>query len=454
MKEKYKHLLNFVANVLTLAMEAVCFGWVWYEIYVPQLNKANKFSMRGNWAVIGMYVLFVFFFTKVLGGYRIGYMRLSDIILSQVLAVLLAMVVSYFEICMVANDYMNPRPLLLMTLTEIIFIVPWVCLVRKFYQWLYPPRQMLVIYGNYSPDDLIDKINTRKDKYNICAAQSYRIGYEKLYPMIQKYNAVLLCDLPSEARNQIMKYCYQESIRTYVTPKISDILFRGADDIHLFDTPLLLSRNQGLGIVDLFIKRIMDIVISLIGIVIASPFMLLIVLAIKLYDHGPILYKQERLTKDGKPFMIYKFRSMTVHSEDAGARLAAKGDARVTPVGRVIRAIHFDELPQLFNILKGDMSVVGPRPERQVIADQYTEEIPEFVLRLKVKAGLTGYAQVYGKYNTTPYDKLKLDLTYIENYSVWMDIKILFLTFKILFVRENTEGVDENQTTAIRKESD
>lgn len=454
MKEKYKHLLNFVANVLTLAMEAVCFGWVWYEIYVPQLNKANKFSMRGNWAVIGMYVLFVFFFTKVLGGYRIGYMRLSDIILSQVLAVLLAMVVSYFEICMVANDYLNPRPLLLMTLTEIIFIVPWVCLVRKFYQWLYPPRQMLVIYGNYSPDDLIDKINTRKDKYNICAAQSYRIGYEKLYPMIQKYNAVLLCDLPSEARNQIMKYCYQESIRTYVTPKISDILFRGADDIHLFDTPLLLSRNQGLGIVDLFVKRIMDIVISLIGIVIASPFMLLIVLAIKLYDRGPILYKQERLTKDGKLFMIYKFRSMTVHSEDAGARLAAKGDARVTPVGRVIRAIHFDELPQLFNILKGDMSVVGPRPERQVIADQYTEEIPEFVLRLKVKAGLTGYAQVYGKYNTTPYDKLKLDLTYIENYSVWMDIKILFLTFKILFVRENTEGVDQDQTTAIKKDTD
>lgn len=450
MKEKYKHLLNFVANVLTLAVEAACFGWVWYVMYVPQLDKANTFFRRGNWAVIGMYALFVFFFTKVFGGYRIGYMRVSDIILSQTLAVILAMVVSYFEICLVANDYMNPEPLILMTLTEIVIIVPWVIVVRKLYQHLYPPRQLLVIYGNYSPDELIAKINTRKDKYNICAAESYRIGYEKLYPMIKKYNAVVLCDLPSEARNQIMKYCYQESIRTYVTPKISDILFRGADDIHLFDTPLLLSRNQGLSIVDQFVKRAMDIVISLIGIIIASPFMLLIVLAIKLYDRGPILYKQERLTKDGQPFMIYKFRSMSVHSEDAGARLAAKGDARVTPVGRVIRAIHFDELPQLFNILKGEMSVVGPRPERQVIADQYTEEIPEFVLRLKVKAGLTGYAQVYGKYNTTPYDKLKLDLTYIENYSIWMDIKILFLTFKILFVRENTEGVDESQTTAMK----
>ena len=451
MKEKYKHLYTFAANVITLAVEAFLFGWIWYQKYVPMLDKANALFRRGNWAVIGMYVLFVFFFTQVFGGYKISYMRVSDIVLSQVLAVLLSMVVAYFEICLVANDYLSAKPLIGMTFVEIVFIVPWVLVVRKGYQHLYPPRQMLVIYGNYSPDDLIDKINTRKDKYNICASESYRIGYEKLYPMIKKYNAVVLCDLPSEARNQIMKYCFQESVRTYVTPKISDIIFRGADDIHLFDTPLFLSRNQGLSIVNLFVKRLMDIVISLIGIVIASPFMLLIAIAIKLYDRGPVLYKQERLTKDGKPFMIYKFRSMTMHSEDEGARLAAKGDARVTPVGRVIRAIHFDELPQLFNILKGEMSVVGPRPERQIIADQYTEEIPEFVLRLKVKAGLTGYAQVYGKYNTTPYDKLKLDLTYIENYSIWMDVKILFLTFKILFQKENTEGVDQDQTTAIKQ---
>ena len=304
MKEKYKHLLNFAANVITLAVQGFMFGWVWYIMYVPMLDKANALFRRGNWAVIGMYVLFVFFFTKVFGGYRIGYMRVSDIILSQILAVLLAMGVAYLEICLVANAYLTPKPLILMTLTEIVFIIPWVILVRKGYQHLYPPRQLLVIYGNYSPDDLIEKINTRKDKYNICASESYRIGYEKLYPMMKRYNAVVLCDLPAEARNQIMKYCYQESIRTYVTPKISDILFRGADDIHLFDTPLLLSRNQGLSIVDLFVKRAMDIVISLIGIVIAAPFMLLIALAIKLYDRGPVLYKQERITKDGKPFII------------------------------------------------------------------------------------------------------------------------------------------------------
>ena len=183
--------------------------------------------------------------------------------------------------------------------------------------------------------------------------------------------------------------------------------------------------------------------LSLIGIVIASPFMLIIALAVKLYDGGPVFYKQERLTRDEKPFMIYKFRSMSMDSEKNGARLAAKGDKRVTPVGKIIRNIHFDELPQLFNILKGDMSMVGPRPERQVIADQYAEEIPEFVFRTKVKAGLTGYAQVYGKYNTTPYDKLKLDLTYIRNYSVLEDLKLIIMTPKIMLMKESTEGVKE-----------
>lgn len=432
---------------MSLLVEGCCFAYIWYNVY----EETYGFYRRGNWAVIGLYVLVIFFFTKVFGGYNIGYMRIPDIALSHVLSILLSGIVGYLELCLVCRDYVSPKPILGVMAVEVIFILPWIYIVRKMYAHLYPPRQMLVVYGEYPPDDLIAKINTRKDKYNICASVSYSVGYEKLYPMIKEYNAVVLCDLPAQARNQIMKYCYQESVRTYVTPKISDILFRGADDIHLFDTPLLLSRNQGLSIDQRMVKRTVDIVLSLLGIVIASPFMIIIALAVKLYDRGPVLYKQERLTRDGRPFMIYKFRSMGMDSEVQGARLAAKGDKRVTPVGRVIRNIHFDELPQLFNILKGDMSIVGPRPERQEIQDLYAEEIPEFVLRTKVKAGLTGYAQVYGKYNTTPYDKLKFDLTYIENYSLWLDIKIMLLTFKILFQKENTEGVDESQKTAIRK---
>lgn len=449
MREKYKHLLNFGANLISLFVEGGLFAYIWYSCYSEVIFM--PFFRRGNWAVVGMYVLIIFFFTKVFGGYNIGYMRIADIALSHVLAILLSGIVGYLEICMIGRDYMNPRPLLFMVLAEVVFILPWTYLVRKMYARLYPPRQLLVIYGHHSPEDLIGKINTRKDKYNICASVSYEIGYKKLYPMILQYNAVVLCDLPSQARNQIMKYCYQESVRTYVTPKISDILFRGADDIHLFDTPLLLSRNQGLSIDQRMFKRFMDILLSVFGIILASPFMVLIALAVKLYDGGPVLYKQERLTIDGKAFMICKFRSMSMDSEKAGARLAAKGDKRVTPVGKVIRNIHFDELPQLFNILKGDMSMVGPRPERKEISDKYLEDIPEFILRLKVKAGLTGYAQVYGKYNTTPYDKLKLDLTYVENYSFWLDLKIMLMTFKILFQKENTEGVDETQITAMKR---
>ena len=252
-------------------------------------------------------------------------------------------------------------------------------------------------------------------------------------------------------RNPILKFCFDQNKRTYITPKISDIILNGTEAIHLFDSPLMLSRNRGLTIEQRFVKRTMDIVLSLIALLISSPVLLLIAVAIKLHDRGPVFYKQERWTRDGEIFKIIKFRSMRIDSEADGAQLAKKDDSRITPVGRVIRRIHFDELPQLFNILKGEMSFVGPRPEREEIANEYETVIPEFSFRLKVKAGLTGYAQVYGKYNTTPYDKLKLDLTYIETYSFWLDLKLMLMTFKIIFQKENTEGIEQGQVTAVRK---
>ena len=194
----------------------------------------------------------------------------------------------------------------------------------------------------------------------------------------------------------------------------------------------------------------MDILISGIGIIITSPIMLIIALAVKAYDRGPVFYFQDRLTLGGKPFKICKFRSMCVDSEKNGARLASRHDSRITPVGHVLRNLHLDELPQLFNVFKGDMSLVGPRPERESIMLEYEKELPEFYYRLKVKAGLTGYAQVYGKYNTTPYDKLKLDLFYIENYSFLLDIKLIFMTVKIFLQKEVSEGVDDRQVNALK----
>jgi len=167
-----------------------------------------------------------------------------------------------------------------------------------------------------------------------------------------------------------------------------------------------------------------------------------VAIAIKLEDGGPVFYKQKRMTTGGREFDILKFRSMIVDAEKyAGAVLAAQDDPRITKVGKVIRATRLDEIPQILNILKGDMSIVGPRPERKVIAEEYYRDIPEFAYRLKVPSGLTGYAQIYGKYNTTAYDKLRFDLMYIENYSLLLDIKLILMTLRIIFSKESTEGV-------------
>lgn len=270
--------------------------------------------------------------------------------------------------------------------------------------------------------------------------------------ILGEYGAVVLWDIPVSDRNYLLKFCYSRSIRVYMMPKISDVLVKGADQLHLFDTPIYLTREYALKVEQRVAKRLIDLICSVLLLVITSPFMVITAIAIKVHDGGPVFYKQIRCTMGRREFYILKFRSMKVDAEKDGvARLATKNDERITPVGKFIRATRIDELPQLLNILKGEMSFIGPRPERPEIIDQYMEEMPEFAFRMKVKAGLAGYAQVYGKYNTTPYDKLKLDLTYIEQYSVWLDLKLMLLTLKILIKPESTEGVDSTQTTAMPK---
>ena len=452
MNEYYKRFVNLLSIMAAVLFEALSFAFVWYSYYVPliETQMQRHFFRRGNYALIGIYTLITVLLTNTFDGYKITYMRVRDIILSHVPAVVIGLIAGYIEICLVSGMYPGILPLLKLCAVQIIFIILWAFLTRRIYVALYPPRRLLLVYGKYPYDHLETKMNERNDRYRIAEKISVFDGIGKVEERLLDFQAVLLADLPDEERNTIIKFCSRQSIRVYVTPKISDVIFRGAEDIHLFDTPLYLVRNNGITVDKLFFKRILDIVSALAGIVILSPLLLLTALAVKLCDGGPVFYTQERLTRDGHIFRMIKFRSMRVNAEAQGARLAARQDPRITPVGAVIRRFHIDELPQLFNILKGDMSLVGPRPEREEIAREYEQNMPEFSLRLKVKAGLTGYAQVYGQYNTTPYDKLKLDLIYIANYSLLMDIKIILLTVKILFVKENTEGVDQDQRTALK----
>ena len=322
---------------------------------------------------------------------------------------------------------------------------------------LFPPRNLLLVSGERSTDGILHKFASRPDKYNICKCMDIAEGVPAICEEVEKsYDGLVLWDIPTKDRNMLLKYCYARSLRVYIMPKIPDVLVKGTEELHIFDTPIYLIREYALTVEQRAAKRIIDIVCSFILLILTSPFMLLVAIAVKLYDGGPVLYKQVRCTLGGKEFKILKFRSMRVDAEKGGvARLAAKKDDRITPVGRFIRACRLDELPQLWNIFKGEMSFIGPRPERPKLIKEYEKEMPEFVFRMKVKAGLAGYAQVYGKYNTTPYDKLKLDLTYIENYSVWLDLKLMLLTLKILFKPDATEGVEnESKASEAAKEVD
>lgn len=450
--EQYKRIVRFIFCVAVFSLEMISYWYVWLNYYNQKMQ--TPYNRTGHWLMVAVYGIFLILFNLLYGGLRIGYLKTWNMIYSQTLASISSNAMIYLQITLLTKHFQALFPLLLMTIVEFVLICVWSVLSTRIFRFLYPPRNVLLIYGTRPIASLMGKMHTRNDRFVVGETIDVSQGMNAVKKKICEYEGVVICDIPSQTRNIILKYCYKKSIRTYTIPKISDILIRSSESLHLFDTPLLLSRNKGLPFDQRIIKRGMDLVLSLSALVFLSPFFLITALAIKLYDGGPVFYFQERCTKDKKIFRICKFRSMIVNAEKEGHSIPATDhDPRITPIGRIIRATRMDELPQLFNILKGDMSIVGPRPERVEHVELYTEKIPEFEYRMKVKGGLTGYAQVYGKYNTTAYDKLKLDLMYIQNYSILLDIEIIFKTIKILFMRESTEGFAKEISAAMEEES-
>lgn len=445
-------------SLIGLVFQTVLYIYVWHKVYndIMQSSMWRSFHRKGFWLLAAVYFILLLFFTATYGGLRVGYLKPMDVFFSQVISLICTNIVSYFQISLLSLKLVTAYPLLLMMLGQIVVSAGWTFVSHKLYQRFFPPKTLLFISGDRPTEDILKKFETRRDKYNITKCMCESAGQQALEKEILTcYDGVVLWDIDTALRNKLMKFCYSRGIRIYMMPKIPDIMIKGSDQLHLFDTPILLTREYAMTIEQRCVKRLIDLACALVLMVVTAPFMLVTAIAIKLYDGGPVLYKQVRCTRDMREFQILKFRSMRTDAEKDGvARLAAKNDSRITPIGRFIRKVRIDELPQLFNILNGEMSFIGPRPERPEIIRQYQEEMPEFTFRTKVKAGLAGYAQVYGKYNTTPYDKLKLDLFYIENYSVWLDLKLMLLTLKILFQAESTEGVDENQTTAIKSKED
>ncbi len=446
-----KQLIMRTLKMFYVAVITALFGLCWRMCYVERL-VASKLMLY-TVLLSAVYLLLVVVFCRVYSALLIGSQRVFYLVYSQGLALLFPLGIFYVFMVAFSRHFFNPLPLMGLFAVQIFFSVLWSFAVNRIYHRVSPPRKTVIVYENKNELRKLAELRNFKSKFNVTKYIEKPVDFERLIADIEGFKAVFLVDIDQELRERIIKHCVCKDMQCYVMPHVSDVLVAGADIMQTFSVPFLRIRHAHPNIEYLFFKRAFDIVASLLAIIVASPFMLATALAIKLYDRGPVFYKQVRLTKNRREFNVLKFRSMRTDAEKDGvARLASENDNRITPVGKIIRKIRFDELPQLFNILRGDMTIVGPRPERPEIATQYEKEIPSFGLRLQVKAGLTGYAQVYGRYNTEPYDKLKMDLIYINNMSMVEDLRLMFATIKILFMPESTAGVGEGQVTAFCSE--
>ena len=452
--ETLKHDIPLRAvKLLNAFLMTLVFAGCWYGYYAQR--TAQPFYAKGNWLMIALFLIIYVTYGKVYDAFLVSLNRISEMVYSQSLAALISDSILYVVTWLLSKHLPNVLPIFFVFALQILVAVLWSVFAHRWYFATYSPKKTMIVYDTRKGmDSLISEYGLEK-KFSI--QKTVNVGdCLKDIQMLDEYETVFLSGIHSHDRNIILKHCIDKGIIMYVIPRVGDVLMSSARQMHMFHLPILRVNRYNPSPEYIFMKRLMDIIASGIALILLCPIMFITAIAIKATDGGPVFYRQIRLTKDGKTFNVLKFRSMRVDAEKDGvARLSTgSADDRITPIGKFIRKVRIDELPQLVNILSGDMTIVGPRPERPEIAARYMEEMPEFSLRLQAKAGLTGYAQVYGKYNTTPYDKLQMDLMYIAHPSLVEDLRIMFATVKILFMPESTEGVAEGQTTAIQRKDE
>ena len=452
--KKFLHDISLRAvKLVNIVMMTLPFALSWYLFYADRIDE--PFYKKGNWLMVVLFLIIYATYSRIYDALRVSLSRVSELVYSQCLAALISDAIAYVVTWLLTKHLPNPIPLLIALVIQCLISIIWSYLAHKWYYFTFPAKKSLVVYDNrLGMEQLIKEYGLQK-KFDIRATVSSAECISDL-GILEGIDAVFLSGVRSADRNVILKYCIENDIHVYVVPRVGDVIMSSAKQMHMLHLPMLRVERYSPNPEFLIIKRLSDIVLSSVAIILLSPVMAVTAIAIKLTDRGPVFYKQCRLTKDGKKFNVLKFRSMRVDAEKDGVARLSSGDNddRITPVGKIIRKCRIDELPQLFNILGGSMSIVGPRPERPEIAEQYEKEMPEFRLRLQAKAGLTGYAQIYGKYNTIPYDKLQMDLMYIAKPSFVEDLRLMFATIKILFMPDSTEGVAQGQTTAMADSSD
>lgn len=440
-------------KLVHLCIAVALFSFAWFEFrYHGNILYAER-GFRYNYYVIIFYAAALFWFNRTYNSYLLGYNRIRSLIFAQFISQLFAGFGTYLAVSIAWGRFDSPKEFAILLIPQLLLDVIWSYLATSLFFRLNKPMDTILIYRNELDKKRFGLVDGKPVQrlYHISKEIQFDGKFGEIKDMLYGYDAIFVAGVNSRCRNGILKYCKENNIPGMFLPHVGDVILKDAEHIQSFDSPVLYVDRSVLSPEYVIVKRLFDFVSSLLGLIVLSPLILIIAILIKAYDGGPVIYKQARLTKDGRVFDIYKFRSMTVDAESDGvARLSAGGkDSRITPIGSFIRKCRFDEIPQLVNILKGEMSVVGPRPERPEIAEQYYKVMPDFRLRLQVKAGLTGYAQVYGKYNIDPYEKLEFDLLYINSMSMLTDLRLIFATFAILFSPESTLGVEEDSITAL-----
>lgn len=441
---------SYILTAFVMAFLTAAVWWYWNGGYRGQDDYA---SCRGVLVVGLAYCIVYWFFAKMYQAHKIGVYRITEMVYFQLLSYGITDIILLLAAILWRREITGRQifTCFLILMIQIILSTVSVFVFHKMWAACDEPLRTMIVYGQDGYTGIVKKMKELDYRYNVMGCYPDQVPVEELEERAEKCDRLYLYKVCDEVRKDLLLYCNHVGKDIYISQEIEDLITMGFDVSHAFDTPFIRTRRMPVKWYYPIIKRTMDILCSGLAIVILSPIYLIVALAIKLYDGGSVLYSQIRLTQGHKLFRIYKFRSMITDAEKDGVRMASQNDSRITPVGKIIRAIRLDELPQLFNILKGDMSIVGPRPERPELEKEYLQKLPEFGMRLQVKAGLTGYAQVFGKYNTTPEDKLKLDLLYINQRSLTMDLKLILYTIKILFIPESTEGVAEGQKTAMDK---
>ena len=447
-----KFLFKLVFAFVLVLIQSAFFYLIWTFHYNTLLRV--PYLMKGNYFVTGIYAMIYIVFMFIFDSFNIDENKLGNTLFSYLLTIFFTNILIYLVIILPTYSLGLVRitPLMYTGMAQTVVMFVLVIIFYYFIRMAFPVDEMLLISDSEYIDSLYTKMINRKDVFNVKSKIDTDKNIEDIYRECDKYNSIIIGDISSNVRNDILKYCYANNKITYVLPKLSDIILKNSKDLYSIDSPIFYSNNFGIDIINSFFKRVFDIIFSILFLIILSPLLIVVAMLIKIEDGGKVLFVQERVTKDNKLFKIYKFRSMYEDNNDKVIPTTVN-DSRITKIGSFIRKFHIDELPQLFNVLKGDMSLVGPRPERKEHVDLYTSQIVEFKYRSNVKAGITGLAQIYGRYNTTPYDKLKLDLIYISNYSVMFDLELLLKTFKVFIMKENTEGFDEVTSKKISEEA-